>query len=71
MATLKNQPPRQDNLTHVALMALANEVKLLARDAGITYMEALETYNALAKINDYDARDEQLAGFAKILENWL
>jgi len=69
MGTLKNQDPRQDNLTTDVLLGHGNKIKKVAEKLDISFNEALNLYQVVAKINDYDVKDEQLAGFGEILED--
>ena len=68
MGTVYNQEPRRTFLKEEQVIDFANMISNIAKESKITYLEALETFKALALINDYDAKDEQIAGIAEILE---
>ena len=68
MGTVFNQLPRMDNLSNDRIINLAKDISKIAKEAGITYIEALETYKTVALISDYDTKDEQIAGIAELLQ---
>lgn len=68
MGTIKNQLPRMDHLKKERVISFADTISEIAKKSDITYIEALETFKTLALISDYDAKDEQIAGLAEILE---
>ena len=68
MGTVYNQEPRRTFLKEDQVIAFADMISNIAKESKITYLEALETFKALALINDYDTKDEQIAGVAEILE---
>lgn len=67
MGTVYKQEPRRKFLEEEQVIAFADMISNISEESKITYIEALETYKALALINDYDAKDEQIAGIAEIL----
>ena len=67
MGTVYKQEPRRKFLEEEHVIAFADMISNISEESKITYIEALETYKALALINDYDAKDEQIAGIAEIL----
>lgn len=68
MGTVYNQEPRRTYLKEGQVINFANMISNISKESKITYIEALETYKALALINDYDTKDEQIAGIAEILD---
>ncbi|WP_201346450.1 hypothetical protein [Streptococcus suis] len=70
MGTLFEQRPRFEQLStpgyRIALMA--NELTDLF---GISFKEALKCIELDHKINDYDVKDGQLAGFGELLRDYL
>ena len=71
MGTLFEQKPRETYLSCEAIVAKGEMVKEIANKLHISFSEALELYLAVAKINDYDVKDEQLAGFGDILNELI
>lgn len=71
MGTLFNQIPRQDRLEKGRIIAIGKEVKEIGKELRIPFDEALNLYLAVAKINDYDTKDEQLAGFGELLQSLI
>lgn len=71
MGTLSHQAPRGDYLKKEDITGTACEIKQISTELKITYMEALETYKALALINGYDTKDEQLAGFGDLAQEFI
>lgn len=67
MGTIDNQSPRMSHLKKGRVISFADEITEIAKESNISYMEALETFKALALIDDYDIKDEQIAGLAEIL----
>ncbi|MHA3066600.1 hypothetical protein [Lacticaseibacillus saniviri] len=68
MGTLQNQKPRFDFITEDVAAAFSAEIENIAKTVGISHADALADFLALAKIDDYDRKDEQLAGFGKLLD---
>ncbi len=68
MGTLFDQEKRVTFLTQEAVVSRGNLIKAIAKELGISFSEAIELYLAVAKINDYDTKDEQLAGFGELLK---
>ena len=70
MGTLFEQRPRIEQLPTPGyrIVLIANE---LAGMFGISFVEALKCIELDHKINDYDVKDEQLAGFGKLLRDYL
>lgn len=68
MGTLFNQRPRQDRLESSRVVAIGREVKEIANELDITFNDALKLYLAVAKVDDYDTKDEQLAGLGKLVQ---
>ena len=71
MGTLQNQPPREDKLTDGRIINLGMNILNISNQLGISFDEALNLYLAAAKINDYDAKDEQLAGYAELIQDLI
>lgn len=70
MGTLFEQRPRIEQLSTPGyrIVLMANE---LTDMFGISFEEALKCIELDHKINDYDVKDEQLAGFGKLLRDYL
>lgn len=66
MGTLFKQRPRKDYLTEEILVSNGLKIKNVADKLKISFDEAIQLYLAIAKIHDYDVKDEQLAGFGEI-----
>lgn len=69
MGTLFNQQPRRDHLSVEGVISFGKDMQIIAEELNISTSEALELYLAIAKINDYDTKDEQLSGFGDILQS--
>ena len=67
MGTLFSQRARQSGLTKNKLISEGEKIKEVSNELSISFKEGVELYLAKAKIDDYDAKDEQLAGFGEIL----
>lgn len=67
MGTLFKQKPRAKHLTSDRVLSQGENIKEIAKKLDISFNDALNLYMAVAKIDDYDAKDEQLSGFGKIL----
>lgn len=67
MGTIDSQLPRKDHLKKGRVISFADQITEIAKESNISYMEALETFKTLALIDDYDTKDEQIAGLAEIL----
>ena len=80
MGTLFNQPNRWEYVKFSSLDDLETQVRFLkeiATDSQVDYKDVLATYNAMdartlisAQVNDWDVKDEQLAGFGKIAKQF-
>lgn len=75
MGTLKDQPPRYPQIEHVKPEDVAYTVKSIAKENNITIDQALKCYELateesklLRTIQNGDIKDEQLAGFAELIE---
>jgi hypothetical protein len=71
MGTLSHQVPRTTFLDKGRVEAFARKIKEIAKETDITYKEALETYKTVALIDDYDIKDEQLAGFGDLAQELI
>ncbi|MFW6030505.1 MAG: hypothetical protein ACOCRO_09685 [Halanaerobiales bacterium] len=71
MGTIKEQRPRIENLTKAKLLSQGETLKEIAKKLDITFSEAVDLFLAVAKVNDYDAKDEQIAGLAEIIEDFM
>lgn len=71
MGTLFNQIPRQERLGTSRVVAVGREVEEIAKELGITFNEAITLYLAVAKIDDYDTKDEQLAGLGELVQTLI
>lgn len=67
MGTLFDQKPRGNYLTKEVFISKGQLIKEVAKELGINFSEAIELYLAVASINDYDIKDEQLMGFGNLL----
>lgn len=67
MGTVNNQLPRMELLKDSRVSVFADRISEVAKDCDITYMEALETFKTLALIDDYDTKDEQIAGMYEMI----
>lgn len=70
MGTLFEKMPRFEQLSTPGyrIVLMANELTDLF---GIIFKEALKCIELDHKINDYDIKDEQLAGFGELLRDYL
>ncbi len=78
MSTLLNQPNRWDHVnfgTLTDLEELVRDIKEIATDNTVDYKDVLATYSAstertmaMARVTDWDVKDEQLGGFGEILQ---
>ena len=69
MGTLFDQNPRYEALTTEKVISFGREIEEISNELGIKFNDAINLYLAKAKISDYDTKDEQLAGFGKILKS--
>ncbi|MDB1687490.1 hypothetical protein [Enterococcus casseliflavus] len=69
MGTLFDQQPRRDYLSVDRVISFGEDMQEIAKELNISLSEAVELYLAVAKINDYDTKDEQLSGFGEILQS--
>lgn len=70
MGTLFDQKPRESYLSKEVITSKGELIKEVAEELEISFGEAIELYLAVAKVNDYDVKDEQLAGFGDLI-NYL
>jgi hypothetical protein len=70
MRTLFNQTPRKDYFENDAVKFL-DTVKTLARDHGLTVEETCRILELSMKIDDYDRKDEQLAGLGRLIKDLI
>lgn len=68
MGTLFNQQPRTEHITHERTIRIGKEIKEIAKELEISFTEALNLYMSIMKSDDYDIKDEQLAGFGELLK---
>lgn len=68
MGTLFNQPTRMESLEERRVISIGETVKTIAKELDISFKDALDLYMAVAKIHEYDTKDEQLAGFGELLK---
>lgn len=68
MGTLINQLPRMERLDESRIISIGETVKTIAKELDISFKDALNLYMAVAKIDDYDTKDEQLAGLGELLK---
>lgn len=73
MGTLFNQLPRMHHNNSVELNAfeIGKSVKLIQKDLGITFTQALELYKLSYQVHNDDIKDEQLAGFGKLIQELI
>ena len=73
MGTLFSQLPRMQHSNSVELNALeiGESVKLIQEDLGITFNQALELYKLCYRVHNDDIKDEQLAGFGKLIQELI
>lgn len=71
MGTLFNQLPRMERLDESRIISIGETVKTIAKKLDISFKDALNLYMAVAKIDDYDIKDEQLAGLGELLKELL
>lgn len=69
MGTLGNQEPRATFLTQEMIVSKGKLIKAIAKELGVSFSEAIELYIAVAKVNNYDVKDEQLAGFGDLIKD--
>ncbi len=70
MGTLFNQIPRKHYFDNDAVKFL-DTVKTLARDHGLTVEETCRILELSMKIDDYDRKDEQLAGLGRLIKDLI
>ena len=70
MGTLFNQTSRKDYFDNDAVKFL-DTVKTLARDHGLTVEETCRILELSMKIDDYDRKDEQLAGLGRLIKDLI
>lgn len=70
MGTLFNQIPRKDYFDNDAVKFL-DTVKTLARDHGLTVEETCRILELSMEIDDYDRKDEQLAGLGRLIKDLI
>ena len=70
MGTLFNQSPRMEYFNHYAVGFL-ERVKDLATEHNLTIEETCRILELAMKIDDYDRKDEKLAGFGELLKQLI
>ena len=73
MGTLFSQLPRMTYRESVELNAvkIGKSVKLIQKDLGITFTQALELYKLSYQVHNDDIKDEQLEGFGKLIQELI
>jgi len=71
MGTLFEQRPREKRLNDDRIISVGISVKNIADELDIPFQDALNLYLAVAKIDDYDAKDEQLAGIGELFQEFI
>lgn len=71
MGTLFDQEPRQKRLEKEKVEYVGEQIKAISKSLEITFSDALNLYLAVAKIDDYDSKDEQLSDFGKLFEQLI
>lgn len=71
MGTLHQQLPRMQRLEWERIESIGEEIKVISERLKISFADALNLYLAVAKIDDYDTKDEQLSGFGKLLDQLI
>ncbi len=71
MGTLNNQLPRVERLKKERVETVGEEIKNISEKLDISFNDALNLYLAVAKIDDYDTKDERLAGFGELLNQLI
>lgn len=70
MGTLFNQKPRMDRLTDNRIISIGKNIKDISKKLEISFNDALNLYLTVAKIDDYDTKDEQLASLGELLKDY-
>lgn len=71
MGTLFEQPERLRGLSIERVVSRGFEIKRISDELNISFNEAIDLYLAIAKIDDYEVKDEQLAGFGELFRNFI
>ena len=71
MGTIHKQQPRCEYLSKEKLEGVGEMIRLLAERLEISFSDALNLYSTVAKVNDYDVKDEQLSDIGKLLEQLI
>lgn len=71
MGTLFNQLPRMQMLTADRVTTLGCDIQEIADELDISFADAISLYLATAKVDYYDSRDEQLAGFGELVQEFI
>lgn len=71
MGTLFQQLDRLEKLRVLRVENVGRDIKTIAEELEISFDEALKLFEAVAKIDDYNSKDEQLAGFGKLLKDLI
>lgn len=71
MGTLYNQLPREQRLTVNRVTEFGYEIQDIADELDISFADAIALYLACAKVDNYDSRDEQLAGFGELVNRFI
>ena len=69
MGTLFNQDSRMEHLKNDRIISIGNRIKNIAEELDVSFNDAINLYLAVAKIDDYDVKDEQLMGFGELLKD--
>lgn len=70
MGTLLKQEPRMSVSTKDRLYSTGKEIKKLSEKLEISFKDAAKVYEIEMVKEDFDAKDEQLAGFAKRIDDF-
>ena len=71
MGTLFHQNPRSENIECPGERIVSYACRLCDMYSFLTFPQALQCIESDFKIDNYDVRDEQLAGFGKLLERYI
>lgn len=69
MGTLFQQQDRLERLRVLRIVNIGSDIKAIAEELEISFDEAPRLFELVAKIDDYNSTDEQLAGFGKLLKD--
>lgn len=71
MGTLTNQTPRADRLTSSRVVSIGMNVRDVSRVLEISFKDALDLCSFIAQMDEYDTKDEQLAGLGELLKELI